>query len=134
MTLLTSYFVSKKPQYEYTDDAILSLSKGKSSNQLPVYDLWVFDNGHIIYKGISNVEKEGVHKTIVSIDIVDKIKSFIMNLMPNDIGDAKGRDNPLNMIKYGNKKIVYQTARAKGNLLELDNLLDHIAENINKDL
>ena len=65
---------------------------------------------------------------------MDKLKSFIMNLMPNDIGNSKGRDTPLNILKYGNKKIVYQTTRIKGKLLELDNLLDHIVKNINKDL
>ncbi|WP_242203313.1 DUF6438 domain-containing protein [Aestuariivivens insulae] len=134
MTLLTSYFASKQPLNKNTHDAFLSLFKGKSSNNGPVYDLWIFDDGNIIYKGISNVEKIGVHKTEISLDVINRIKSFARNLTPNEVGKAKGRENPLTILKFNNRKVVYQSSRAKGNLLELHNLLEYIVININKEL
>ena len=132
MTLLTSYFVSKQEKLKDTNDAFLSLSKGKCQNNCPVYDLWIFENGQVIYKGIENVVKMGVHTTTISTDVVRKMNDFILNSNSRDIGDAKGRDNPLTIIKFNNKKIVFQSQRAKGNLLELNNLLEHIASVINE--
>ena len=134
MTLLTSYIVSKQTRHENMGDALLSLSRGKCSNGRPVYDLWVFESGYLIYKGISNVEKNGIHKTAIPLDTVNRIKSYLSSLSSNDVGDSKGRDNPLTIIKYDNKKIVYQSSRAKGALLELNNLLEHFANSINKEL
>lgn len=126
--------MSKQTRHENMNDAFLSLSRGKSTNGRPVYDLWIFESGYIIYKGISNVEKIGVHKTAISLDMVSKIKNYLNNLNANDVGNAKGRDNPLTIIKFDNKKIVYQSSRAKGALLELNNLLEHFAKNINEEL
>lgn len=132
MTLLTSYFVSKQEKLKDTNDALLSLSKGKCQNNCPVYDLWIFENGQVIYKGIENVSKEGVHTITISTDLVRKMYDLILNCNPRDIGGAKGRDNPLTIIKFNNKKVVFQSQRAKGNLLELNNLLEHIASTINE--
>lgn len=131
MTLLTSYFVSKQRVLENTEDAFLSLSKGKSLDNRPVFDLWVFENGQVLYKGIENVGKIGVQKSSISLDVVSKIKSLINQSNQDEIGDAKGRDNPLTIIKHNGRKIVFQASRVKGNLLELNNLLEDIAAIIN---
>lgn len=133
MTLLTSYFVSKPKRLEQMDDAFLSLTKGKSINNNPVFDLWVFESGTVIYKGISNVEKTGVYKTTVPLETINKIKSLVNHLSPDDVGDAKGRENPLTIIKYNERKMVYQSVRAKGSLFKLNNLLEYIASTINSD-
>ena len=132
MTLLTSYFVSKQRVPENTDEAFISLSKGKSLDNRPVFDLWIFENGQVVYKGIENVDKVGVEKSIVPLDVVSKIKNLINQSNQNEIGDAKGRDNPLTIIKHNGRKIVFQSSRVKGNLLELNNLLEHIATIINE--
>lgn len=133
MTLLTSYFVSKPKRLEQMDDAFLSLTKGKSINNNPVFDLWVFESGTVIYKGISNVEKTGVHKTTVPLETINRIKSLVNHLSPDDVGDAKGRENPLTIIKFNNRKMVYQSVRAKGSLFKLNNLLEYIAGTVNSD-
>ncbi|WP_242083652.1 DUF6438 domain-containing protein [Aestuariivivens sediminis] len=131
MTLLTSYFVNKQNRYDDKDDAFLSLTKGKSMNDHPVYDVWLFEDGTVIYKGIENVKKTGIHRTTLSLNLLDKIKALALNLSSKEIGDAKGRDNPLSIIKYNDRKIVYQSARARGNLLELNTLLEHVANSLN---
>ncbi|WP_242120067.1 DUF6438 domain-containing protein [Aestuariivivens sediminicola] len=133
MTLLTSYFVSKPKRLEQMDDAFLSLTKGKSITNNPVFDLWVFESGTVIYKGISNVEKTGVHKTTITLETINKIKSLVNHLSPDDVGDAKGRENPLTIIKFNERKMVYQSVRAKGSLFKLNNLLENIASTINSD-
>ncbi len=125
--------MSKPKRLEQMDDAFLSLTKGKSITNNPVFDLWVFESGTVIYKGISNVEKTGVHKTTITLETINKIKSLVNHLSPDDVGDAKGRENPLTIIKFNERKMVYQSVRAKGSLFKLNNLLENIASTINSD-
>lgn len=133
MTLLTAYFVNKEKLPVNTDEAFLKLSKGKCLNERPVFDLWLFDNGNVLYKGIDNVDKLGIHKTNVSLDTISRIKYLIDQTNSKDVGDAKGRDNALSIIKNKNKTIVFQSSRIKGHLLELHNLLEYIAAIINEE-
>lgn len=135
MSLLASYFSNKnKPSFN-TEGAYLSLSKGKNLlDSSPVFDLWVFDNGELIYNGVENVEKVGMYKTFVLLDVIDSIKEFVLNINPKDVGEVKGIDNPLTILKLDNKKIVYQPIRIKGNLLSLNNLLESMVENIQNDM
>jgi len=135
MSLLSSYFSNKTEPYFNTEGAFLSLSKGKNLlDNSPVFDLWVFENGEIIYNGLENVDKIGMYKTNILLDVIDDIKEFILSINPNDIGQVKGIDNPLTILKLNNKKIVYQPVRIKGNLLNLNNLLESMVENIQKDI
>ena len=131
MNLLASYMTKKLTSSLDTKDAFLSLSKGKGvENNSPVYDLWVFETGHIIYNGIENVNEEGVSYLSISYDDVYRLKKYINNFNSNEIGKAKGRDNPLNILKFNDKKIVFQSERISGNLLELNNLIENIVQNI----
>ena len=129
--MLTSYFVRKRKSSLGTEDVFLSLSKGKSiSDDSPVFDLWIYKSGHVLYNGIENVEKKGKIKGSIPFDMLNRIEEIINNYDSNDIGEVKGRDNPLTMMKFNDKKIVFQSNRIQGNLLELNNLLELIAENI----
>lgn len=135
MSLLASYFSNKKEESFNTEGAFLSLSKGKNLlDNSPVFDLWIFENGQIIYNGVENVEKTGMYKTNVLLEIIDNIKAFGLNINSKDIGEVKGIDNPLTILKLNNKKIVYQSVRVKGNLLRLNDLLETMVENIQKDM
>lgn len=134
MSLLASYFSNKSESSFSTEGFLISISKGKNLlDNSPVFDLWVFENGKLIYNGVENVAKIGMHKTIISLDTVDEIKEFILNINPKDIGKVKGIDNPLTILKLNQKKIVYQSTRITGNLLNLNNLLESIIENIQND-
>lgn len=129
--MLTSYFVSKQKNSLRTEDVFFSLSKGKSlADESPVFDLWIYKSGHIVYNGIENVEKKGKIKASIPFDMLQRIEELVNNYDSSDIGEVKGRDNALNMMKFNGKKIVYQSNRIQGNLLELHNLLELIAENI----
>lgn len=125
--------MNKKRLHVHDDDAILKLSKGKCINNHPVFDLWIFENGQVIYDGIENVEKKGISKNIIPFDIVNRIKHLADHISTEEVGDSKGRDNALTMLKHKNKKFVFQSARVKGNLLELNNLLEYIAAIIDEE-
>lgn len=131
MNLLASHMTKKLTPSLETKDAFLSLSKGKGvDSDNPVYDVWIFENGHGIYHGIENVAEKGISYITIPYDDVYKLKQFISNFNYKEIRKAKGRDNPLNIIKFNNKKIVFQSERISGNLLEINNLIENIVHNI----
>lgn len=131
MNLLASYMTKKLTPSLEPKDAFLSLSKGKGvDSDSPVYDVWIFENGHVIYNGIENVVEKGFNYITISYDDVYKLKQYISNFNLKEIGKVKGRDNPLNILKFNNKKIVFQSERISGNLLELSNLIEKIVRTI----
>jgi hypothetical protein len=130
MTLLTTYFTRKQKQSYNIKDAFLSLSKGRCLNDCPVYDLWIFKDGQVIYNGIENVEKQGIHKMLISHEAIKHLHQLLLELGPDDIGNIRERKKPLTLLKFKGKRIVYQSNRASGNLLELDRLFDSIINSL----
>lgn len=130
MALLATYFSKRHKQSYNIKDAFLSLSKGKCINECPVYDLWIFKDGLVVYNGIENVEKQGIHRLFISLEAVKHINHLLLNMGPEDLGNNNQRKKPLTLLKFKGKRIVYQTSRIGGSLLELDRLLESIVENL----
>lgn len=130
MTLLTSYFTKKQKQSYNIKDAFLSLSKGRCLNDCPVYDLWIFKDGQVVYNGIENVEKQGIHKMLISHEAIKHLNQLLIELGPEDIGNIRERKKPLTLLKFKGKRIVYQSTKASGNLLELDRLFESIIKSL----
>lgn len=130
MTLLTTYFTKRQKQSYDVKDAFLSLSKGKSLIDCPVYDLLIFSDGHVIYNGIENVEKVGVHKMLISHEAIKHLNNLLLDMKPEDLGDVRERKKPLTLLKFKNKRIVYQSKRVSGSLYELDRLFESIISSL----
>lgn len=121
----------KKQKQSYDiKDAFLSLSKGKCFDDCPVYDLWIFKNGQVIYNGIENVDKKGIHKMFISYEAVKHLNQLLIDMSPEDLGNIRERKKPLTLLKFRNKRIVYLSSRANGSLKELDNLLESIIKSL----
>ena len=130
MALLTSYFVKKQKQSYDIKDSFLSLSKGKCLDDCPVYDLLIFKNGQVVYNGIENVEKKGIHKMLISFEAVKHLNQLLMDLSPLDLGGIREKRKPLTLLKFKGKRIVYQSGRVSGSLKELDSLLESIIKSL----
>lgn len=130
MTLLTTYFTKKHKQSYDVKDAFLSLSKGKCLVDCPVYDLLIFCDGQVIYNGIENVEKEGVHKMLISHEAIKHLNNLLLDMKPEDLGGVRERKKPLTLLKFKNKRIVYQSNRVSGSLYELDRLFESIISSL----
>ena len=130
MTLLTSYFTKRQKQSYNIKDAFISLSKGKCLNNCPVYDLWIFKDGQVVYNGIENVEKEGVRKMFISLEAIRHLNQLLLKIGPEDLGIIRERKKPLTLLKFKSKRIVYQSSKIRGSLLELDRLLESIIKSL----
>jgi len=130
MTLLTTYFTKKQKQTYNIKDAFLSLSKGRCLNDCPVYDLWIFKDGQVVYNGIENVQKEGIHKMLISHEAINYLNQLLMEMKPENLGNIRERKKPLTLLKFKGKRIVYQSTKISGSLLELDHLLESIIKSL----
>ena len=130
MALLTSYFTRKQKQAHNVKNALISLSKGKCLNDCPVYDLWVFRDGQVVYNGIENVQKKGIHKMMIPFEAIKHLNRLLIGVSPEDLGNICERKKPLTLLKFKDKRIVYQSSKVKGDLLELDKLLESIIKSL----
>ena len=130
MTLITTYFAKRHKQTYNVKDAFLSLSKGRCLADCPVYDLWIFRDGQVIFNGIENVDKKGVHKMLISHEAIKYLNELISEMKPKDIGSVREKKKPLTLLKFKNKRIVYQSSRIGGSLMELDRLLESIVKSL----
>ncbi len=130
MALLTSYFTKRQRQSYNIKDALISLSKGKCVNDCPVYDLWIFKDGQVVYNGIENVQKKGIHKMLISIEAIKHLNQLLLEIAPEDIGIIRERKKPLTLLKFKDKRIVYQSSKVGGCLKELDQLLESIIKSL----
>jgi hypothetical protein len=130
MALLTSYFVKKEKQSYDIKDAFISISKGRCLHDCPVYDLWIFKNGQVVYNGLENVDKKGIHKMLISLEAIKHLNQLLIDISPNDLGSIRERKKPLTLLKFRGKRMVYQSSRVGGRLKELDDLLESIIKSL----
>jgi hypothetical protein len=130
MASLTTYFTKRQTQSYNVKDAFISLSKGKCLNDCPVYDLLIFGDGQVIYNGIENVQKEGIHKMLLSHEAIKYLNQLLLEMKPEDIGSIKERKKPLTLLKFKKKRIVYQSSRVSGSLRELEHLFESIIKSL----
>ncbi|MDO5980547.1 DUF6438 domain-containing protein [Flavivirga spongiicola] len=131
MILIASCKTSKKTQIIDTESSLISLSKGRCLGNCPVYDLWIFKNGNVIYNGIDNVNKKGIQEITISESKIDTLTKLMTSINPSDLGEIKGYDKPLSILRFNNKKFVYQSKNIQGNLHKINNLIENIHFYIN---
>ncbi|MEE9361454.1 MAG: DUF6438 domain-containing protein [Cellulophaga sp.] len=87
MILVASCKTNKRTKLIDTEKSFISISKGRCLGNCPVYDLWNFKDGNVIYNGIDHVEKKGIQETTVSQSKIDALTKLIASIKPTDIGE-----------------------------------------------
>lgn len=128
---VSSCKTSKEVSEINVDDALVHYSKSACLGKCPIYDLWVFENGSVFYKGIKYTSKIGSVNSRVSLD---KIKSLEFLLKEADEFSKhemnKIRDFPITTLEFNGHKIKFHSSRISGKLSAIDTLLKDIAESI----
>ncbi|MCL6293443.1 DUF6438 domain-containing protein [Jejuia spongiicola] len=122
--------ISKKNASVVKEKLIVTFSKGKCLGNCPVYDLYIYNNGRVVYNGIDNVKKKGVYETLIALDTVKRIEYLMKHFSPEEIGNTNGRDIPFTILKINDKKVVYRSTRSSGNLLKINNLIENIKDKL----
>ena len=74
-------------------------------------------------------EKEGVHKMLISHEAIELLNNLLLGMKPERVRRcSRERKKPLTLLKFKNKRIVYQSNRVSGSLYELDRLFESIID------
>lgn len=109
-----------------TKNALITFSKGRCLGNCPVYDMWVFNDGKIIYNGIKNVPKTGYQTQRISDETLEKIKHLVEKSFLKATKTQRIRDLPLTTLVSKGKSIRFHSNLAKAELLELNTLFESI--------
>ncbi|WP_299121101.1 DUF6438 domain-containing protein [uncultured Tenacibaculum sp.] len=99
---------------------------GKSSclGKCPVFDMYIYNNGEVVYKGLQNVALKGEHKFSLSKNQLQEIEEELKKVDFNTKNEVI-RDLPTTTLKYNGKKL---SVRNKEKIKDLVRLLEKIIE------
>lgn len=91
---------------------VIYFGKKACLGKCPVLDVFIYNDGLVIYNGIKNVEKKGKHTFKISKKTLEEIKKEVAKVDFNSAynKDLK-RDLPKTILKVNDKKAVFQNKK-----------------------
>jgi len=115
---------------QHKNDLLLQYSKGPCLGKCPVYDLYIYKDGTVSFRGVDNVIQKRVIKSYLSPHILKDIMDTLRKESDDFEPTIKIRDLPITTLRYGNKEYKYHTSRVNGKLKELNSKIEEIVEQI----
>lgn len=113
-------------------NVLVQYTKGSCLGKCPVYDLWIYEDGSILYVGLENVEKLGEVKAQLPVKQLNNLKEVIDNIVLEEKYFKLKRDLAVTRLAYNDISIKYNSTALSGKLELLNNLLDGIARQVQK--
>ena len=104
------------------EDALLYYGKTPCLGKCPVFDMYVFDDGKVLYEGLKNVDLLGIHEFNLTAEEVKNIKQELEEINFSS-EERLRRDLPNTVLKYKGKKL---STQSNEQVKELTVLLDKI--------
>ena len=104
------------------EEALLYYGKTQCLRSCPVFDMYIFEDGKVLYEGLKNTTPLGKQEYTVKPDGIKKIKQ-ILEKIDFTAKDKLTRDIPNTILKFKGKTLVSQDTKQ---LKELIILLDKI--------
>ena len=104
------------------ENALLYYGKTPCLGECPVFDMYIYNDGKVIYNGFQNVVLKGEHKFSISKNHINEIKKELKNI-DFKIKTNIVRDLPNLILKYNGEK---PTVNNKEEIKDLVKLLEKI--------
>lgn len=104
------------------ENAVLYYGKTPCLGECPVFDMYIYNDGKVIYKGFQNVVLKGEHKFSISKNHINEIKKELKSI-DFKIKTNIVRDLPNIILKYNGEKL---TINNKEEIKDLVKLLEKI--------
>ena len=126
LTFLFLMMISCSSQKPIQKNELIYYGKTACLGKCPVFDLYIYEDGKVVYLGFKNVEKKGKFITTISKDKVEEIKNEVLKL---DVSSNTKtiRDLPNTIIKISERTIKIQNLNK---VEHLDKILKNIISNI----
>lgn len=89
----------------------IQLSKKRCLGTCPVYDLFIYANGTVVYNGIEHVNRKGKYQFVISEEKLDEIKKLFEDIDLDSLKkkpNRRIRDLPVTNLIVDNQKLSFQ--------------------------
>ena len=112
------------------NNVLVYYSKGPCLGKCPVYDLWIYKDGTVIYKGVDKVNYKGEIRTNLSSDELEILQSALSEEGFEVENFKRVRDLPITRLKYGIEDRKFYVSKIYGPLKKVNTLLELIVKRI----
>lgn len=89
------------------EEAFLYYGKTQCLGKCPVFDMYLFKDGKVLYEGIKNVSKLGIHQFSIKTEDVEEIKKELEKI-DFTTKEKLTRDFPNTVLKFKGKRLAIQ--------------------------
>ncbi|CAM1365723.1 hypothetical protein TOREUM_30381 [Tenacibaculum litoreum] len=89
------------------EEAFLYYGKTQCLGKCPVFDMYLFKDGKVLYEGIKNVSKLGMHQFSIKTEDVEEIKKELEKI-DFTTKEKLTRDFPNTVLKFKRKRLAIQ--------------------------
>lgn len=130
LTLFPSDGSRSNPSEADQNKVLLYYSKGPCSGKYPKFDLWIFEDGRVIYKEVYQVRDFGEIRILLSKEDIDAFMKLLANSSRYPIQGINGRDLPITTLKYNGKEFEFYASTVDGPLKEIDTKIESLLEKL----
>lgn len=112
-------------------EMLLFYSKGPCLGKCPVYDLAIYTDGTVRYKGVSKVDKKGVFEYQLSSETIGELTLLLENSLTVPIAFRRIRDIPVTTLKFRGKKYKFHASRAENRLKAVNTKVEDLIRQLN---
>jgi len=110
------------------DQVLMHYSKVPCLGKCPVYELWIFNDGTVLYKGINKVARKGEIKSRLSSEEISDLVLLLEHNLTEPKAFKKVRDLPVTRLRYGQKKFGYHVSKIDVRLKEVNSAIEDLVE------
>ncbi|TDQ25598.1 DUF6438 domain-containing protein [Tenacibaculum caenipelagi] len=100
------------------EDALLYFGKTQCLGKCPVFDMYLFEDGKVLYEGFKNVTLLGKHESKITTEEIKDIKQRLEKI-DFSAKEKLTRDIPNTVLKFKGKKLIAQNNEEIKDLLIL---------------
>lgn len=129
LTLFPSDGSRSNPSEADQNKVLFYYSKGPCSGKHPKFDLWIFEDGRVIYKEVYQLRDFGEIRILLSKEDLDDFIKLLENGSRYHIQGKNDRDLPITTLKYKGKELAFYAPTVDGPLKEIDTKIEGLLEN-----
>ncbi len=101
-------------------NVLLYYAKGPCLGRCPVYHLWVFTDGTILYKGVDKGDQKKEIKSRLSSNAIADLVMLLDSDLVRPMRLNRIRDIPVTTLKFDGKEYEYHASQVKGQLKKVN--------------
>ncbi|MFS4467504.1 DUF6438 domain-containing protein [Maribacter sp. 2210JD10-5] len=137
MILIVLLFSCKTGKHARTDniekEVLLYYSKGPCMGKCPVYNLWVFVDGTVLYREVFMAKEKKTISGKLSTEEMWNLTNLLKNSLGYPTPFRRIRDRPVTILQFDGKEFEYHASKIKDPLKEANDGIEALVKSLKAD-